>query len=363
MNCVYIQYCKDRNDNRISVFVVTALHSSQLYSDAQSIVSNDNKLQSELSTTQLMNSSRTQPVNSTGKTRKRSAIYKVSIDKKYFKPSPRTSGVTRVAHEQTLQSNNAERLPVDKCFQYIQPSVVTMEFLDLKLHLGKVLQFCEPKHIISKCGSLLASNTHSIPLFPNDYTEMLQEIKDTPELIQKLSPFMTWDNHSILSTIAETSNIPEATILLTQFDDRIDTSQPLTSFPVPAPSYHMVPYDDSTHTVLAVKLDLELCHSTLQKVIDARSLIQDQCKLTAYCLQLLAVAKTTSTILYWMIPKSIVHLITANASEFHNYYYQKGILQLAVYPGAILCTGSALKVGLLSCFSQIEIDSKSVRIK
>ena len=361
----YIQYCKYSNDNRISVFVVTALHSSQLsvsYSDAQSPVSINSKFQSELNATQLM-SSRPQPMNSTGKTRKRSAIYKVSIDIKYFKPSPGTSGVTRVSHEQTSQSINTEQLMIDECSQYIQPSVVTMEFLDLKLCLGKVLQFCEPKHIVSKCGSLLASNTYNIPLFPNDYTEMLQEMKDTPELIQKLSPFMTWDNLSIISTIAETSNISEATMLLTQFDDRIDTSQPLTSFPIPIPSEHMVPYDSSTHTVLAVKLDLELRHSTLQNVIDARSLIQDKCKLTAYCLHLLAVAKTTSTILYWMIPKSIVHLISANALEFHNYYYQKGILQLAVYPGAVLCTGSVLKVGPLSFFSQIEIDSKLVRIK
>ena len=189
----------------------------------------------------------------------------------------------------------------------------------MKVQLEKLLQQCDPIPIVKKCDSLLASDAQNIPLFPTDYAEMLQKIKNTPKLIQKLSPFTTWDNHTILSTVAETSNIPEATMLLTQFVHKIDPSQPLTSFPVPAPSYHMVPYDNSTHTVLAVKLDLELYHSTLQNIIDVRSLIQEQCKLTAYCLQLLAVAKTTSTIFYWMIPKSIAHLITANASEFHNY--------------------------------------------
>ena len=245
----------------------------------------------------------------------------------------------------------------------IDPSLVISEFLNMKVQLEELLQQCDPIPLAKKCDSLLASGVHNIPLFPNDYAEKLQEIKDTPELIQKLSPFMTWDNHSILSTVAETSNIPEATMLLTQFDDRIDPSQPLTSFSVPAPSYHMVPYDNSTHTVLAVKLDLELYHCTLQNVIDARSLIQDQCKLTTYCLQLLAVAKTASTILYWMIPKSIAYLITANASQFYNYYHQKGILQLAVYPGTVLCTGSAMKIGPLSIFSKIEIDTKLVRIK
>jgi len=243
----------------------------------------------------------------------------------------------------------------------IDPSSVIDEFLDLMVQLEKLLQSHDPVSIVKKCGSLLASDTHNIPLFPTDYAEKLQEIKHTPELMQKLSPFMTWDNHSILSTIVETSDIPEATMLLNQFDDRIDSSQPLTSFPIPAPSHHMIPYDNSTYTVLAVKLDLELYHSTLQNVIDARSLIQDQCKLTSHCLQLLAVAKTNSTIIYWMIPKNIAHLITANASKFQNSYHQKGILQLAVYPGALLCTGSSVKVGPLSFFSQFHVDSKLVR--
>ena len=237
----------------------------------------------------------------------------------------------------------------------IDPSSVIAEFLNMKVQLEKLLQQCDPLPTVKKCGSLLASDTHNIPLFSTDYTEKLQEIQHTPELIQKLSSFMTWDNHTILSTIA--ADMPEATMLLTQFDDRIDSSQPLTSFPIPAPSHHMVPYDNSTHTVLAVKLDLELYQSTLQNIIDARSLIQDQCKLTSHCLQLLAVAKTNSTIIYWMIPRSIAHLFTVN---FQN-YHQKGILQLAVYPGAMLCTGSALKIGPLSFLNQL--DAKLVRIQ
>ena len=235
------------------------------------------------------------------------------------------------------------------------------EFLYIKVQLEELLQQCDPLLIAKKCASLLASKFDNIPLFGPDYAEKLQEFEYTPELIQTLSPFMTWDNHSILSTIADTSNIPEAAMLLTQFDDRIDSSQLLTSYPIPVPSHHMVPYDKSAQTILAVKLDLKLYHATLQNVIDARSLIQDQCKLTSHCLQLLAVAKTDLTIIYWMIPRKTAHLIAANALQFQNHYHQNGILDLAVYPGAVLCTGSALKVGPLSFFSQIESDGKLVR--
>ena len=202
----------------------------------------------------------------------------------------------------------------------IDPSSVIAEFLNMKVQLEELLQQCDPMPVVKRCGSLLASDTHNIPLFPTDYTERLQGIEHTPELIQKLSPFMTWDNHTILSTIAETSNIPEATMLLTQFDDRINSSQPLTSFPIPAPSHHMVPYDSSTHNVLAVKLDLELHHSTLQNLIDTRSLIQDQCKLTSHCLQLLAMARTKSTILYWMIPKVVATFICFKFWRIQSYF-------------------------------------------
>ena len=123
----------------------------------------------------------------------------------------------------------------------IDPSSVLAEFLNMKIRLEELLRQCDPMPIVEKGNSLLASKTLSIPLFPTDYAEKLQEIKHTPELIQRLSPFMTWDNHSILSTIADTSNIPEATMLLTQFDDRIDSSQPLSSYPIPVPSHHMIP--------------------------------------------------------------------------------------------------------------------------
>ena len=265
--------------------------------------------------------------------------------------SPNTTAQSAVDQDDTttehIEQKDKKELATKN--DMIEPSSVIAEFLNMKVQLEELLQQCDPLPIVKKCGSLLASDTHNIPLFP---TDKLQEIQHTPELIQKLSPFMTWDNHTILSTIA--ADMPEATMLLTQFDDRIDSSQPLTSFPIPAPSHYMVPYDNSTHTVLAVKLDLELYQSTLQNVIDAHSLIQDQCKLTSHCLQLLAVAKINSTIIYWMIPRNIAHLITANAVQFQNHYYQKGILQLAVYPGAVLCTGSALKVGPLSFFNQLD---------
>ena len=243
----------------------------------------------------------------------------------------------------------------------VDPSSVIAEFLNVEIQMKEMLKQCNSELFVEKCVSLLASITHEVPLFPNSYAKYLQETQNAPDFIQKLSLFMTWDNHCILNTIAEISNVPEAKLLVTQFDNRLDLSLPLEKFPIPEPSQHMVPYDNSTHTILAVKLDLEVCHCALQNVIDARSLIQNQCKLTPYCLHLLALAKSNSTLIYWMIPKDVAHLIIGNVLHFQNYYRENGILQLAVYPGVILCTDSILKVGPMSFFSFA--DGKLVRFK
>ena len=131
----------------------------------------------------------------------------------------------------------------------IDPSLVITEFLNLLFQLEELLQGCDPMLILGKCYSLLVSEVHNIPMITTEYRKRFQEIEHIHELIHKLSAFVTWDNHSILNIVTEASNIPEATMLLTQFDDSIDSSQPLTRFPIPAPSYHMVPYDSSPHTI------------------------------------------------------------------------------------------------------------------
>ena len=148
---------------------------------------------------------------------------------------------------------------------------------------------------------------------------------------------------------------------LSKFDDTDDSPLQLTIYSIAVPSHHMCPYYNSTHTLLAVKLCLELKHCTPQNVIDTPSPKQGHCKLTSESLQSEAVANSKSTILYWMIPKNVAHLITTNALQFQNYYYQHGMLGMAVYPGTMLFTGGVLKLKPLSFISQIEIDSNLVR--
>jgi len=230
------------------------------------------------------------------------------------------------------------------------------EYSDVKTQLCEILTSYNPQSLINLCESLVGSDAHCTPLFCNAFIETLRRIKNTSVLMQAIISFTNWIDHSILSAVVSACNVPEAVALLKQFDDSIDTSQSVTKYPIPSPSYHMVPYGTSIYTVLAVQLNLELYHSTLQNVLDARLLIQEKCEVTPHCLQLLAVAKTSHTIIYWTIPKHVASLIISNVQKYQNYLFQNGIQQVAVYPGTILATSSgSLTVGPFSFFAKVSV--------
>ena len=235
-------------------------------------------------------------------------------------------------------------------------SSLVKNFSEVKSKLNELLQSFDRKIIADQCGLLLASEPANITLFTADFVDVLKESCSTSTLLHRIAPFMNWCDHSIINTIVEVNNIPEATKLLTEFDGRIDPSQPLMKYPIPVPTHHMVPYDTSTYTVLAVQLRMQLCRSTLQHVFDTRLMLLQQCQITAHCLQLLAVANTSHTIIYWTVPKHVAGLITSKVLQNQNYLYQNGIQQVAIYPGTALVTDSALAVGLFSFFTVVSFN-------
>jgi len=253
-----------------------------------------------------------------------------------------------------LHLQQVDREKAETVWDTLEPSTVVTIFLDTIMQLTEMLQNFDPQVIVTSCKSLKASEQANIPLFSTYFMEIFKANTSTATLLQKLSPFINWMDHSILIAVIEACNIPEATALLKEFSDKIDTSRPVTKYPIPSPSHHMVPYDTSTHTVLAVQLNLQLHHSTLQNVLDTQLLIQEKCEVTPHCLQLLAVAKTSHTIIYWTIPKHVVPLMISNVHKYQSYLYQYGIQQVAVYPGTILSTGSSvLTVGPFSFFAKV----------
>ena len=260
--------------------------------------------------------------------------------------STRSNDKSSLSRKRKLSSENLPGL------KYFKPSSVKAEFLDVKRQLEDILQACDPQRLFKECKTLMASQAHNIPLITNEYyLQSLNECNLAPAILQKLSPFFTWSDHSVLTAVVKACNNPDAALLLQQFDAQVDLSLPITEYPVPQPIPSMAPYDTSMQTVLAVKLNTELRKFSLQQVIELRCLIQKHFQITEHSLQLMA-AQSSSTVIYWMIPKCISHLISFMVMQNPG-LHESRVEEISIYPGTLFVSANSLKLGSLAYLNQI----------
>ncbi|XP_065896972.1 uncharacterized protein [Dysidea avara] len=236
-----------------------------------------------------------------------------------------------------------------------------IEMVKENLHIDSV----GIKNILKKCASLLASNKGKLPLFSNNQISKLKECQDSLlKLMWKLSPFITWSDHSLFRVLIDSST--EVVKLLDEFDSRIMhlMNQPISiaSYPIPHFSPDMIPtdIDSSTHTILAIRCEQELYKCSLQYVTNVRSMIMDTCDITEHCLQLLAI-RSDPIILYWTIPKCVVSLISSNVPHHSEALYSQGILEVIIYPNSHLNNGDEISIGELAF--ALESDISEVQVK
>ena len=256
--------------------------------------------------------------------------------------------ITDTASSHTQMDASVQSLLHPKQKRDLKPKFVDTEFLNVKNQLQHdiILQSQDTKAMLEQCEKLMASDANNIFLFSNNQLQNFRECKQAPDLIQKLSPYFNWSNHSVLHEVVSACNNTIAANLLDQFNSQIDSSLPVADYPIPQPSPNMIPYDTSSHTVLAVKLIAELRNISLQQVFDRQHLLQEKFQLSLHCFQLLAANSTP--ILYWMIPKCVVSVITSKISQKRSFMYQNGIMELSIFPGLIYATTDSMRVGSLS---------------
>ena len=162
-----------------------------------------------------------------------------------------------------------------------KPSSVQAEFLDIKMQLEHLLQATSPKKVYELCE-------HDIVLFSTECLRHLKECNHISAILESLLQFFDRSDHSVLHALVQDYNYPEAAmLLLQQFDSQVDLSLPITEYPVPQPIPSMAPYDTSTQTVLAVKLNAELSKFSLQQVVELHCLIQKIFQFTEHNWQLI----------------------------------------------------------------------------
>ena len=243
-----------------------------------------------------------------------------------------------------MESNN--KLTFTFKFTYIEASSMLTVYFQVSDSVVQILSSsCHVEVLLDVCKNMMASDKNPVKLFSDNQIKRLKMCDSSFLVLQRLSLFFTWSNHSILRVLAD--HCSEAVNILDDFECRIDHFHLIASYPIPHFSYSMIPVDNSTHTILAIRCDQELHECTLQNVYDMQSVMMETCDITQHCLQLLAV-RSDPTILYWTIPKCVVDLINTNVPLHSEYLYSRGISEVLVYPDLILTTDDDVTVGSLA---------------
>ena len=187
-----------------------------------------------------------------------------------------------------------------------------------------------PFDFADKSRSLMASDTHNIPLFTDSFLSKIANYKSVFLLKILLLPFLSWFDHSVLKELA--SGNERATDLLMQFDFLIDTSKAITAYPIPALSKMMIPLDDQ-FTIVATKSLHNLERSSLKNIVHIKATLTEQWEITEHAIQLIAIC-TESNCLYWIVPKCVVSVVTYSSCSYENQYnlWEKGIVMTSILP-------------------------------
>ena len=242
--------------------------------------------------------------------------------------------------------------------------MINLQFILLTIQIQAEIE--SPMKLLDDCEKLMASKTHSVPLFGKDYLRSFSTFK--PEvLFQALSIFWTWNDHSILRELLSLGKYTAALSLLDKFDRYLESFIPLAieKFPLPILSERMIPKNINTckHTILAIKIKKAYDKCTLQNIVDARKSIVKNCEMARNALQLLGVLNDYSdfTLIYWLIPTSVVSLFTARIID-SECLHEKEIMEIAIYPNAVFCTGtSTVRYGPLA--GLMDTSSKSIKVR
>ena len=175
----------------------------------------------------------------------------------------------------------------------------------------------------------MASEIHEIKLLPPYSLYKLRKLKSSSAILKMMSVHWTWNNHSVLTYLANFSEI--AVTLLEEFDSRLHLKFNITDYPILPPTPCTVPYNNTSYTILTLKCDNKKINLSLQLVHEMQSVLIEKCEITEHALQLLAV-QSSPLLLQWMISKYIVTIVNINVRQNCHYFATKGISEISIHP-------------------------------
>ena len=238
---------------------------------------------------------------------------------------------------------------------FLAAKAVHIKFFNLIIQLKPKLRECDSQCFLEALNKLTASSKaatqqKTIPLFSPTYLEDLNN-NSSEEILSRLSFLWTWNDHSILRALLEACNCQDGIKMLDEFERQIDTNQPMELFPIPPPSVKMAPSLSSAYTVLSIRCDYDRNElASLQYVNGVAEIMIEKFDFSQHSLQLLA-TRANPLMLYWMIPKCVVPLVSKGVKEHLDFLKEKGFSEIAIYPNTILFAVDNLTHGSFALLS------------
>ena len=220
---------------------------------------------------------------------------------------------------------------------------LNMQFIFLTKKIQSFIK--NPKLLLDDCEKVMINKTSQIQLFQKENLRCFYSL-DPAVLFQALCILWNWSDHSVLRELLQFGKHTEALKLLGVFDRDLENikSIAIKNIPFPTVTSRMIHMDTKDmHTVIAIKLKKSHAEYIWENITEARTALQTAFKIKRNTLQLLGILSNNNDfMIYWMIPKCVISLITSTIAEIKciSDLYKNGISEVFIYPNAHFYTGN-----------------------
>ena len=186
--------------------------------------------------------------------------------------------------------------------QRTKPSNVDKKFRQVVRNIRNHLEHCDVQDLVTDFNMSVTD----IPYFSDEVKKKLHKCKTIKDLFLRLSPYISWYKRDVLRVLVEVSDCEAAVDELDDFEEWLDTSQPIVNYPIPQASSSICPDPNSDITMVSMKANKDLKAVTYKDVEQYQDTVAQVGKVSSKAFDLQATSPGSS-ILYWLLPKSVIN--------------------------------------------------------
>ena len=195
-------------------------------------------------------------------------------------------------------------------------------------------------------------SANNIPYFSAEVKENLLKCETIKDLFLRLSLYISWSKRDVLRVLVEVSDCTAAVDELDAFEESLDPNQSIMHYPLSQASSSICPDPNSDITMVAIKANKDLKAVTYREVEQYQTTIAERGGVSRKALDLQG-KNYGSSILYWLIPKSMMKSFEMNIRDHLDFLYDQGIVEISLDPNIVITTGRKLRVRSLAYLTKL----------